>query len=95
MMNQKTTTIKHLNQNRMKTAVDWLVDNICTDVEMHDEDGNISVEFWNAFRSCTDLSEYINQAKEMEKQQIMNAYETSHISMMTSEQYYNETFKSE
>jgi len=32
------------------------------------------------------------QAKEMHKQEIIDAYETSHISMMTSEQYYNETF---
>ncbi len=31
-------------------------------------------------------------AKEMEKEQIIDAYETSHISMMTAEQYYNETF---
>jgi hypothetical protein len=37
----------------------------------------------------------IDQAKEMEKQQIIDAYQTSHISMMTAEQYYNETFKSE
>ena len=34
----------------------------------------------------------IEQAKEMEKEQIIDAYETSHISMMTAEQYYNETF---
>jgi len=33
------------------------------------------------------------QAKEMEKQQIIDAYQTSHISMMNAEQYYNETFK--
>ena len=33
------------------------------------------------------------QAKEMEKEQIIDAYETSHISMMTAKQYYNETFK--
>ena len=39
------------------------------------------------------LKKIIKQAKEMEKEQIINAYETSHISMMTSEQYYNETFK--
>jgi hypothetical protein len=32
------------------------------------------------------------QAKEMEKEEIIDAYETSHISMMTAEQYYNETF---
>jgi hypothetical protein len=35
----------------------------------------------------------LEQAKEMEKQHIIDAYETSHISMMTAEQYYNETFK--
>jgi len=34
----------------------------------------------------------VQQAKAMEKQQIIDAYETSHISMMTSEQYYNETY---
>jgi hypothetical protein len=80
----------------MKTAVDWLVDKICTDVEMYDEYGEVNgVEFWNAFRSCTDLSEYINKANEMFEQQIIDAYETSHISMMTSKQYYNETFKLE
>ncbi len=32
---------------------------------------------------------------DVEKQQIINAYETSHISMMTAKQYYNETYKSE
>ena len=37
----------------------------------------------------------IEQAKEMEKEQIIDAYQTSHISMMTAEQYHNETFKSE
>ena len=37
----------------------------------------------------------IDQAKEIEKEQIMDAYQTSHISMMTAEQYYNETFKNE
>jgi hypothetical protein len=39
--------------------------------------------------------EEFKQANEMFEQQIMDAYETSYISMMTSEQYYNETFKSE
>tara|TARA_S200002703_G_scaffold58026_1_gene50465 strand:+ start:120 stop:350 length:231 start_codon:yes stop_codon:yes gene_type:complete len=37
----------------------------------------------------------INKVKEMiekEKEQIIEAYEVSHISMMTAEQYYNETF---
>lgn len=40
-----------------------------------------------------DKEDYFKKAKEMEKSQIKDAYETSHISMMTSEQYYNEKFK--
>ena len=39
------------------------------------------------------FDEFLKQAKEIEKQQIIDAYETSHISMMTSKQYYNETFE--
>ena len=35
----------------------------------------------------------LDQAKEMEKEQIFDAYITSHISMMSAEQYYYETFK--
>jgi hypothetical protein len=35
----------------------------------------------------------IAEANELFKQQIIDAYETSHISMMTSEQYYNEFLK--
>ena len=35
----------------------------------------------------------IHKAKEMEKEQIFDAYITSHISMMSAEQYYYETFK--
>jgi hypothetical protein len=33
------------------------------------------------------------EANEMFEQQIKDAYQTSHISMMTAEQYYNEKFK--
>jgi len=39
------------------------------------------------------IKEIIEQAKEMEKEQIIDAYITSHISMMSAEQYYYETFK--
>ena len=38
------------------------------------------------------VQEVIEQAKEMEKEQIIDAYETSHISMMTVQQYFRETF---
>jgi hypothetical protein len=35
----------------------------------------------------------IKRANEVFEQQIKDAYQTSHISMMTAEQYYNEKFK--
>ena len=39
------------------------------------------------------IKEIIEQAKEIEKEQVIDADKTSHISMMTAEQYYNKTFK--
>ena len=39
------------------------------------------------------IKEIIEQAKEIEKEQVIDAYKTSYISMMTAEQYYNKTFK--
>lgn len=79
-----------------QTAVEWLIDKICIDVEMHDEYGNVNgIEIWNALRSCTDLSEYINKAKEKEYRQITNAYESGIFDGFNrkSKDYYNETFK--
>jgi hypothetical protein len=38
------------------------------------------------------LQDVLDRAKEIHKDEIIDAYETSHISMMTAEQYYNETF---
>ena len=49
----------------------------------------------NHYYIGNDLLEKVNELKEIEKEHIMDAYEASHVSMMTSEQYYNETFKSE
>ena len=63
-----------------QTAVEWLIDMLVTENEVILKGENY---------------ELFEQAKQMEKEQIMDAYETSHISMMTAEQYYNETFKSE
>ena len=43
-----------------------------------------------------DLQVVINQAKAMEKEQIMKArQDIFHTGNLTNEQYYNETFKSE
>ena len=38
------------------------------------------------------LQDVFDRAKEIHKDEIIDAYETSHISMMTAEQYYNDTF---
>ena len=58
----------------MKTAVEWLVQNIGYELLAHSQYEMI-----------------VNKAKEMEKQQIMIAYDS--VSMNTSEQYYNETYR--
>jgi hypothetical protein len=72
----------------MKTAVEWLV-------EKH----------FGSIENCSpNFRKHIEQAKEMEKEQIMDAmdwimnkYYEFHEQPTTSarEQYYNETFKSE
>jgi hypothetical protein len=41
----------------------------------------------------TKWEEIVEQAKEMEKQQIMDAYYEGDIQLVNAEQYYNETFK--
>jgi hypothetical protein len=72
--------MKPLNQNKMKqTAVEWLQQALEHTILTHEQ-----------IMQTIGLFE---QAKEMEKEQIIEAYETSHISMMTAEQYYNETYE--
>ena len=65
----------------MKTAVEWLEDQYIK------HSGNL-----------LEMGKSFEQAKEMEKEQIMDAYRTGWINYLPdkdSEQYYNETFKSE
>jgi len=70
----------------MKTAVEWLIENY---LDLSDEYNTLSLE------------EIVKQAKEMEKEQIQDAYENgvketnSRCEYQEAEQYYNETFKSE
>jgi len=64
----------------MKTAVEWLVEQIT--------DGTIPAR------------EAIQQAKEMEKEQIFDSFNAGYINSLerkykTTEQYYDKTFKSE
>jgi hypothetical protein len=59
-----------------QTAVEWLVD-------------------WmgkSQYFIGNDLLQAVEQAKEMEKKQIVGAWNDSHMSMMSGEQYYTETY---
>ena len=70
--------ILHGTMEQVKqTAVDWLVEKL-------KENG---VNFWQ------EEIEMIEEAKEMEKQQIIDAYNNG--DNRSAEMYYNETFKSE
>jgi hypothetical protein len=60
-----------------QTAVEWLYDQL-------EFDDSISMET---------IHNLFEQANEIFEQQIKDAYQTSHISMMTADQYYNEKFK--
>ena len=72
-----------------KTAVEWLVEQM------------IERNFFSKDTplSYTTLEHLTNQAKQMEKEQIMDAYwgggQDIPLSDKSCEQYYNETFKSE
>ena len=65
-----------------QTAVEWLVD-----------------EYFGGIENCTpDFRFHIQQAKEMEKEQIIDAYDRGHNEYdiyRNGQNYYNETFKSE
>ncbi len=63
----------------MKTAVEWLVEQL--DGERH--------------LTENEIKRLIQQAKEMEKYQIIDACKQCSYSYEEAEQYYNETFKSE
>jgi hypothetical protein len=66
----------------MKTAVDWLLNQIENDSDTHFHNIN-----WDKF------DELINQAKEMEKEQMIELWNMA-VTCESFEQYYNETFKS-
>jgi hypothetical protein len=78
---------------KKQTAVEWLVSNISSKIDN---------EYW-----CNqkEITEWVEQAKEMEKQQIIDAYGvkvkhsieqgTTVYTKTFGEQYYNETYKSE
>jgi hypothetical protein len=77
------------------TAVEWLVNKILTEVDKYDDEGNINgLEYWNSFIGATDLSGYVNKAKEMERQQIIDSYDVSwDANIKDGKDYYNQKFK--
>ena len=62
---------------KKQTAVEWLVE----ELEKH----HIKTDIKNTVA--------FNQAKAMEKEQIMDAYDQGDIQLVNAEQYYNETYK--
>jgi hypothetical protein len=89
-----------------QTAVEWLVEQILVKYEdyMNDDyEFDFSkppkISFYNAFIDSTDLSVYVNKAKQMEKEQIKDAFTDGCIGELyelnayyTSEKYYNKTY---
>jgi hypothetical protein len=66
-----------------QTAVEWLVNKIASKIDN---------EYWS---NQQDITEYIEQAKAMEKEQIINAWIVADnpLQRMEAEKYYNITYK--
>ena len=89
-------------ENGKQTAVDWLVEQILVKFEDHMNDDYEfdfskppTLKFYNAFIDSKDLSEYVNIAKQMHKEQIMKAIEMYYPHSgrtRAAEKYYNETY---
>ena len=89
----------------MKTAVDWLVENILQKVQNY-EDGDIEteeepfiIEYVNKYHFTVDLTKFVKQAKEIEKQQLCYFYVKGaeaeiNNPYVSNIEFYNETFKS-
>ena len=84
-----------------QSAVNWLIDNILCDIEIYtNEDGDFikepKITYYNAFKSHVDLTKFVDKAREMEKQQIIDAayhgVDYEHSPFDNAEQYYNGTY---
>lgn len=77
-----------------QTGVEWLVEQLSKNELFNIMKGRLSEKHNNFIK----IEELINEAEEMEKEQICNAYRVGWINYYPktdSEQYYNETFKTE
>ena len=77
-----------------QTAMQELKDKIQHAIEELNDELN---EYKAGYKQCliNIQNDIDSQMLAMEKEQIIEAYKTSHISMMTAEQYYKETYESE
>jgi len=79
------------------TAVEWLVDKILFQQELYtDKEGDWidepRVVYTTLYRSHVDLTEFVQEAIEMERQQIETAYNKA-VPFKYGKEYYEETFK--
>jgi len=77
-----------------QTAVEWLENKFKEELVLIN-----SADGYHIFIRVEKFDELLNQAKEMEKEQIMDAYNDGYSDSdnenLTNKQYYNETYKSE
>jgi uncharacterized protein YuzE len=82
-----------------ETAIDKLVGNILTEADKYNEDGDvIGIELWNAYKPCVDLSDFVQEANELFKEQIKEAYQQGYNNAYFSrainkEEYYNQLYE--
>ena len=75
--------------NKQQTAVEWLIHEIESKGDAWE---NASIKKIQISIDASEYAELKAQAKEMEKEQIIKAYENTNSMAMYGEQYYNETF---
>ena len=73
---------------KKQTAIHWLVETINNKIDY------IPIKYWDSIRDI------VQQAKEIEKEQIIQSYDaglydTTFCEKVNAEQYYNEIYKSE
>ena len=83
-----------MKTEKQQTAIEWYAEEAMR-LQIKKVKGNISV-----YHMINELSNVLEQAKAMEKDQIIDTFQDSRIlsvinNCSSGEQYYNETFKSE
>lgn len=92
--------LKNLKDIKMKTAVEWIEDNLNNRL-FHLTNNKIHIKEFVRTAKCAEIRkilELINQAKEMEKEQIKFFFEKGHLYSGCPygfDEIYNKTFKSE